>query len=511
MPGRHTTLLQVLSGALATCSLMVPVEACYSHASCSGDSYCDENHHCYNCDYVRAGYYCDAFDGDCSTCTGSEPDPEPEPEPEPRLPCNVIDRCDGLVSSCNFETGRCNYAGPRTFSVLFFMMMMAMLVCLFLCCCYKGQGRRQQALPHQVQPQPSRAPILRDDGSKEELYRYGLDSVFAILGVAVLGPAVGIIGLRVHIIFLSVCWLTPLVLLALPNVLSYRLICRNEGYRVSRICGKNWRGSWDDVEAVFVYEVIDDDSKFPPTYTQRPAVALRGGSRDTRGYYTPSSDFEFTGSFGDVNWRSKPARACGLPNSRITVERFVDYFADKYGVPKGPPVPAQVPNKTVRIAARKRCPIPMTPLEMRIRQTQMQQLMQMQQQMQMMQVVCPAGCSAGDIITVTTPDATGNCQLLQVQVPEGTAAGATFVMRIPPGVMQADSAETQQLMQMPFVQAEPVVQAHPAIATQPQQQQLLPSSVQDGADVELLSEHAASVGASEDAIDCARDIETART
>lgn len=448
-----------------------PVEACYSHASCSGDSYCDESHHCFNCDYVRAGDYCDAFDGDCFTCTGY-------------------------------------YAG--TFSVSFFMMMIAMLVCLFLCCCYKGQGRRQQALPHQVQPQPSGAPLLRDDRSKE-VYRYGLDSVFAILGLAVLGPALGIIGLSAHIIFLSFCWLTPLVLLALPNVLSYRLICRDEGYRVSRICGKNRCGSWDDVEAVFVYEVIDDDSKFPPTYKQRPAVALRGGSRDTRGYYTPSSDFEFTGSFGEVNWRSKPARACGLPNSRITVERFVDYFADKYGVPKGPPVPAQVPNKTVRIAARKRCPIPMTPLEMRIRQTQMQQFMQMQQsmqmqqQMQMMQVVCPAGCSAGDIITVTTPDATANCQLLQVQVPEGTAAGATFAMSIPPGVMQADSAETQQLMQMP------VVQAHPAIATQPQQQQLLPSSVQDGADVEQLSEHAASVGASEDAIDCARDIETART
>ena len=78
MPSRHTALLQVLSGALATCSLLVPVEACDSHASCSGDTYCDSNHNCYTCDYVR-DHSCDAVDGDCSTCTTSGGSTAPTP------------------------------------------------------------------------------------------------------------------------------------------------------------------------------------------------------------------------------------------------------------------------------------------------------------------------------------------------------------------------------------------------------------------------------------------------
>ena len=43
---------------------------CDSHSSCAGDTYCDSNHNCYDCDYVR-DHSCDALDGDCSTCTGA--------------------------------------------------------------------------------------------------------------------------------------------------------------------------------------------------------------------------------------------------------------------------------------------------------------------------------------------------------------------------------------------------------------------------------------------------------
>jgi hypothetical protein len=46
-----------------------------------------------------------------------------------------------------------------------------------------------------------------------------------------------------------------------------------------------------------------------------------------------------------------------------------------------------------------------------------------------MQVVCPAGCSSGDLIVVNKPDG----QQLQVQVPEGVSAGQPFVVKLAAG------------------------------------------------------------------------------
>ena len=49
---------------------------------------------------------------------------------------------------------------------------------------------------------------------------------------------------------------------------------------------------------------------------------------------------------------------------------------------------------------------------------------------QQMQVVCPEGCSSGDLIAITTPEG----QQLQVQIPPGVTIGTPFLVNAPPGV-----------------------------------------------------------------------------
>jgi hypothetical protein len=65
------------NGCGCCCSSTTGTGSCFSHSSCSSDEYCDHNHDCWDCNYVRGGS-CDAYDGDCSRCASGDGDDDGE-------------------------------------------------------------------------------------------------------------------------------------------------------------------------------------------------------------------------------------------------------------------------------------------------------------------------------------------------------------------------------------------------------------------------------------------------